>query len=91
MKKLTYFTEDQREALASQVMGIIKANIENDWKDILGLAIKQADLPEDWTFDDEGEEAYEPVWDLLYSQTFINVDWEGDSRTLALKLTYDDE
>ena len=84
----SYFTEEQREAVASALIEEVQAVLSNEWKDILRSSVTKAGLPEFFT-DDEGE-ATQEMWDLVYGAEFIDLVFNEESRKLGLSVEFAD-
>ena len=86
----SYFTEEQRNAVASALIEEVQALLSDEWKDILRSSVTKAGLPEFFTFDDEGEEASQEMWDLVYGEQFIDLVFNEESRKLGLSVEFAD-
>ena len=87
----SYFTPVCREALAASIIEQVEALISNEWKDILRSSVEKAGLPEDFTFDEDGEEASQETWDLLYGEGFVDLCFNDEGRKLELSVEFGDD
>jgi len=88
---MTYLTQDQKTLIAKEVMAIIQADLDANWKNTLLLAVENTGL-DSVEFDDGGEEATVDTFDLLYQDAFIGLTWTTDNQSnLDLQLTYQDD
>jgi hypothetical protein len=90
MTNISYFTPEQRGALASSIHEEVQSILSNEWEDILKAAVKKAGLPEFFTFDDDGEEELQEMWDLVHGEQFVDLTFSDEGRKLELNVEFAD-
>ena len=87
---MTYLTTEQKETLRGEVLSIIQANLNADWKNILELAMENTGLPSILDFQEDGEEVCANTFDILYHEHYIDPVW-SETEGESLRVMFSDE